>query len=163
MSDRIGGNRLPEPEEPEFDEEAGRVPIRLVRWWSGVPGLAAVLVSGGVLVLAWLGLWERNHPAAGAARGIRAAEPVDRLKAIRELGQIGAEDTEVAIPALIAGLSDLDARVRATAALAVVTVINESIRTDSSADEVREAVDALLGSARDPDPAVRSAIAQGSG
>ena len=39
------------------------------RSWSGVPGLVAVLLSGGILFLAWLGLWERNHPAAGRGPG----------------------------------------------------------------------------------------------
>ncbi len=81
-------------------------------------------------------------------------------KAIQELEHIGTEDTEVAIPALIVGLSDSDAEVRATAAMALVTVINGAVRTDSGGDDVRDAVTALLGSQKDPDAAVRSATAQ---
>jgi HEAT repeat protein len=160
MSERIGRNRLPDPEASEFEEEAGFGEYRLVRSWSGVPGLVAVLLSGGILFLAWLGLWERNHPAAAAARGVRSAEPAGRLKAIRELEHIGAEDTEVAIPALIVALSDSDAEVRAAAALTLVTVINGAVRTDSDGDDIRAAVTALLGSQKDPDAAVRSATAQ---
>jgi HEAT repeat protein len=160
MSDRIGRSRLPDPEASEFDDEVESGEIRLFRSWSGVPGLAAVLLSGGVLVFAWFGLWERNHPAAVPARGIRSADPSERLKAIHELEHIGGDDTEVAIPALVVGLSDSDAKVRATAAVALVTVINGSTRTDSGADEVRGAVTGLLGLQGDPDATVRSATAQ---
>ena len=160
MSDRFGRNRLPDPDVSDFEEEAGTAEFRLFRLWSGVPGLVAVLLSGGILFLAWLGLWEKNHPAAAAARGVRASEPAARLKAIHELEHIGAEDTEVAIPALIVGLSDSEAEVRATAAMTLVTVINGAVRTDSGGDDVRDAVTALLGSQKDPDAAVRSATAQ---
>ncbi|MGP0066271.1 MAG: HEAT repeat domain-containing protein, partial [Isosphaeraceae bacterium] len=160
MSDHIGRHRLPDPDESNFDEEAGSGEFRLFGSRPGVSGLAAVLLSGGVLVLAWSSLWESNHPAAGPAREIRSAERADRLKAIHELEQMGDEDTEVAIPALIVGLSDPEAGLRAASARALVTVVNGAMRTESGAGEVREAVTALLGSLKDPDAAVRSAIAQ---
>ena len=41
-----------------------------------------------------------------------------------------------------------------------MTVINGAVRTDSGADDVRDAVTALLGSQNDPDATVRSATAQ---
>ncbi len=63
--------------------------------------------------------------------GIRSPDLAERIKAVQALEHIGAEDTEVAIPALVVGLSDPDAAVRISAAKAMVTIINGAMTTDS--------------------------------
>ncbi len=160
MSKKFGGNRPSDPMTPEFDGEAEGADRRFSRSWSGVPGLVALIVSGVVLFLVWLGLWERNHPAAAAARGMRKAEVAGRLKAIHELERLGAEDPEVAIPALITGLSDSHVGVRTAAVGALVTVVNNAARTELGGVEVRDALKALLECLKDPEPGVRIVAAQ---
>jgi HEAT repeat protein len=160
MIERFGRNRPSDPLTPEFEGEAEGAERRFSRSRSGVPGLVALMLSGVVLFLVWLSLWERNHPAAAAARGMRKAEVAGRLKAIHELEHLGVEDAEVAIPALIAGLSDSNAGVRSAAALALVVVINGAARTETGGVEVRDAIKALLESLKDPEPGVRIAAAQ---
>ena len=160
MIERIGRNHPTDTSANDLDQEFGSEEGSRSRSWSGVSGLVALLLSGGVLFLAWLAIWERSHPAAAAARGIRSEQVDARLKAVHELENLGAEDTEVAIPALIAGLSDSEAAVRAASAQGLVTVISGAARTESGGMDVRDAVKALLECLDDPDPPVRSACTQ---
>ncbi len=160
MIERIGRNHPTDTSANDLDQEFGSEEGSRSRSWSGVSGLVALLLSSGVLFLAWLAIWERSHPAAAAARGIRSEQVEARLKAVHELENLGAEDTEVAIPALIVGLSDSEAAVRAASAQGLVTVISGAARTESGGMDVRDAVKALLESLDDPDPPVRSACTQ---
>ncbi len=160
MIERIGRNHPTDTSANDLDQEIGSEEGPRSRSWSGVSGLVALLLSSGVLFLAWLAIWERSHPAAAAARGIRSEQIDARLKAVQELENLGAEDTEVAIPALIVGLSDSEAAVRAASARGLVTVISGAARTDSGGMDVRDAVRALLQCLDDPHPPVRSACTQ---
>ena len=153
--------RPPEPLSSKWEEETEGAERTSSRSWSGLPGLAALALSGVVLFLAWMGLWEQSHPAAAAARGMWKADTAVRLKSVHELEHLGADDPEVAIPALITGLSDSVAGIRSEAASALVTVINGAGKTEVGWSEARDALEALLESLKDPDPAVRIASAQG--
>ena len=82
----------------------------------GLTTFLAVSVSALVLYIAWWVLWDQSHPASAAAWRLRRGDRMARLEAIRDLGSIGAHDPDVALPALVVGLSDPDPGNRATAA-----------------------------------------------
>ncbi len=66
----------------------------------------------------------------------------------------------MAIPALVSGLGDPDAGVRAAAAMGLVSVIQAAGSGESTRDEVSDAVRALIGAIKEPQPAVRAEVAQ---
>ncbi len=144
---------------PDDDEaEPGSV-RRVGRGW-GLTGLFAVAISGLVLYLVWCVLWERSHPAGGAARAVRAAEVAERLRAVADLERLGPEDPDVVFPALIAALDDPDADVRAAAAPALVTVIQGTGVGGAYPQQVGDAVKILLGRTKDTQAVVRASAGQ---
>jgi HEAT repeat protein len=144
---------VPEDDEAEPDS---RRPGR----GRGLTALFALAISGLVLYLAWMLLWERSHPAGAAARAIQKGDTAARLRAIADLERLGPEDPEVAFPALIVGLDDPDAAVRAAAAAALVTVIQGESVSGADLEHVGAAVAALLRRMNDPQAAVRAAASQ---
>jgi HEAT repeat protein len=116
-------------------------------------------VIGCCALVLWacLRLYDYQHPAARGARGLSSLQAVDRIAAIRELEGTGRVDADVAIPALIKGLEDTDAEVRASAAMALVSVVpGVGGGSAPTAEKVRAALRALVGTLDDPQPAVRA-------
>jgi HEAT repeat protein len=124
----------------------------------GVPRWIAVVGCCFLVFWACLRLYDHQHPAARAARGLWSPQRSDRLAAIRDLEGSGRVDTEVAIPALISALQDTDVEVRAAAATALVSAIPgvAGAAVPSGAD-VRATVEALVKSLEDRQPAMRAA------
>ena len=118
-----------------------------------------LVASFGVLFWAGRSVWESQHPAYGAARGLQARSPAERLSAIQQLQQIGVSETGIAIPPLVAALLDPEAEVRAAACDALRLLLSEALRTGTSAEAVRAATTALIAAATDPLPDVRFAVA----
>jgi len=117
---------------------------------------------GFVAAAAWvcLTLWDQSHPAAPWARALWSGKASERIVAIGKLEQVGREDAEVAIPALVEGLGDSAAEVRAAAAMALVTVIPGVVGARPRIELVSKAIAALLTCLKDPQPSVRVAAAQ---
>jgi HEAT repeat protein len=161
MGERTGGvgreRRGPGvPDDEEAEAGSGR---RRGRGW-GLTGLFALAISGLVLYLAWLLMWERSHPASPAARAVQAGEVAGRLRAVADLERLGPEDPDVAFPALIAALDDPNADVRAAAALALVTVIRGAGVGGSYPQQVGDTVRTLLARTKDPHAVVRTSVVQ---
>lgn len=146
---------LDDPPYPEERSSTGR-DRRLGRL---VAGPLMLIFSVSVLYLAWWISWERSHPASAAVRDVRWSEGTRRLEAIRRLETIGAQDPEVAVPALIAALDDADPRNRTVAAEAVATVLHGVKITDADPVSVNAAVAALLARLEDREAAVRARAA----
>lgn len=147
-----GGGGSEAPDEPGTDPGARGDRAR----GRGLASLLALAVSGLILYLAWWVLWERSHPAASAARGVRQADAAGRLAAIRELAEIGAQDPDVAVPALILGLSDSQPANRAAAADGLAAAIPGGGAVGPAPEQVQDALTALLGRFGDPEAGVRA-------
>ena len=121
--------------------------------------LAAILLAIICALIAVLtrDLWLTHHPAAAAARQMRDPEASRRITAIRDLERFGAEEPEIAIRALAAGLKDDAPGVRAAAALALVIPVHGARRRGAAATEVQRAVGALLERVKDSGGDVRAA------
>ena len=133
-------------------------PPRRRRHGTGVPRWIAVV--GCCVFVSWacLRLFDYQHPAARAARGLWSLQASDRLAPIREQEGSGRVDTEIAIPALIRALEDTEAEVRAAAATALVSAIpGTSGATGPTVTNVRAALRALVKSLDDRQPSVRAA------
>jgi HEAT repeat protein len=142
-----------EDEFPDLVKPSGRS-----RFWKQV-----VLVVGFIALCGWavLHLYDHYHPAAPAARGLWNPQASSRLAAVHDLERFGRDDTGTAIPALIKGLRDSDAEVRAAAAVALVSVTpGVAGAPEPKKEDVRDAVTALLKALKDPQPIVRAAAAQ---
>ncbi len=144
-----------DPDAPLDDEESGPETGPRGGRGRGVTGLVALAISGIVLYVAWCVVWERDHPAGAAARGIRRGDAPARLKAIREVEHLGPQDPEAALPALVGALDDPEPGNRGAAAECLVTVIHGARLNDSDPGPVREAVAALMDHLGDPQPMVR--------
>ena len=161
MGEKVGGARrdgwasdLPGGDEADRESRGDR------RRGRGLTGPLALAISGLVLYLAWCVVWERSHPAASLARGVRSGDGAARLKAIRDLERLGPQDPEVALPALIGGLEDPTPGNCEAAAEALVAVIQGVEGTGSDPEHVHDAVLALLGRIGDPRPMVRARSVQ---
>ncbi len=122
--------------------------------------MATLVLAIGLGLLAWRIHWDSKHPAAGTARKIHSGDVGERIAAIQQLANIGKEDAEVAIPALVSCLGDPDAGVRAAAAMGLASVIQVAGSAGAAQNEVRNAVRALIGTLKDPQPPVRADAAQ---
>jgi HEAT repeat protein len=123
--------------------------------------MALALVLAGLLgVLAWQSPWKVGGPAATAAQGLREKDASRRIAAIGDLERFGPDEPGVALPALRSTLKDEDAKVRATGAMALVTVVRGAGLSGTAQSEARRAVEALLENRRDPDVKARAATVQ---
>jgi HEAT repeat protein len=153
MAERTGrvgrGSDIRGDAESELDDRGDRSGGR------GPTGLLAMAISGLVLYLAWLVLWERSHPAAAAARRVRQGGAAERLAAIRDLESLGPQDPEIAVPALIEGLADPAATNRGAAAEGLAASIPGVGADGAGPEAVRDALAALIKRVDDPEAAVR--------
>ena len=92
-----------------------------------------------------------------------AARPADRVNAIHDLVRHGANDGRVTIPALVACLKDADSSVRVEAAQALGPATSASAISGANDAEVKSAIAALLRTAIDPEPSIRSAAVSALG
>ncbi len=118
-----------------------------------------VVLSVGVLYVAWWVSWERSHPASSTALAVHQGDGSHRLAAIRRLEVIGPQDPEVAVPALIGALTDSEPANRAAAADAVTTVLQAIKMGDADPAPALAAVTALMARLDDPEPTVRVRVA----
>jgi HEAT repeat protein len=144
---------------PAFDE----CPPRRRRYRFSVLTLMALIVCCAVMMWAARTLWESQHPAIAAARGLRSGKASKRLAAIRDVASLGSEDSTGAIPPLIERLRDADAEVRAAAADALGLVGSSAIKVGLGVNEVRAAITALVESLHDQQPTVQRAAANALG
>jgi HEAT repeat protein len=150
------GKGTPELSSGQLEHDNG--PTESMRIRRGVPRWL-ILIGCCVLVFwACLRLYDYQHEAARAARGLWSLDAADRMAAVRELEGSGRVDPGVAIPALIQALGDTDREVRAAAAMALVSAV-PGVRhgPTPAAKDVRAAVRALVKSLGDPQPSVRAA------
>jgi HEAT repeat protein len=128
-----------------------------------VLSLIALVACTGVLLWAGRYLWESQHPAIAAARGLQAQTTAGRVRAVHSLVDFGNRDPAIAIPAMISALGDDAIEVRVAAAEAVGLLGAEAIKTGSAGAHVRDAVAALLASMKDQEPTVRCAATRSLG
>jgi HEAT repeat protein len=133
-------------------------PVEARRFQIGVRALVVLVGCCGILLWALRHLWESSHPASGAARGLQARSPSERVDAARELMRIGIGDSHDAIPPLVSALNDPEAEVRAAAAESLKTVASVAVNAGSAHDLVQESIAALIGSLNDRESAVRMAV-----
>ncbi len=138
---------------------SGKVP----RFQTGVRSLIALVACTGVLLWAGRQLWENQHPALAAARGLQSRVAASRVRAVHELVDFGIRDSGFAIPAAIAALSDNTVDVRVAAAEALGLLGAEAVKTGSAVDQVHDAVLALIESMKDQEAAVRGAATRSLG
>ena len=154
MSDEYVMKLEPKMSESKAEPKRGRA------LQTGVRTLIALVAACGVTFWAAQYLWERQHPAFSAARGLHASSASERVNAARLLVQAGIGDTAIAIPPLIAALTDPDAEVRVAACGALRPLVSDAVTTGSSADAVFAASTALIRSLNDPNSDVRIAAAR---
>jgi HEAT repeat protein len=138
-------------------------PPKARRSRSGVRGLLVVIACCGVLMWATRTLWDSQHPAIAAGRGLEARQASSRIAAIRHLASVGTDDSIIAIPPLIARLGDTDADVRAAAADALGLLGSSAIKAGLGKNEVLAAMTGLVGLLSDQQPAVRIAAVNALG
>ena len=130
------------------------------RWFlkRGVPRWVALAGCFFLIIWGCVKLYDHQHAAAPAARGLWSVKASDRILAIRELEGTGRVDTAVAIPALSSALEDTDGEVRAAAAMALVSVVPGTNGAAAPTGKVvRAVVRALVKCVKDPQPSVRAA------
>ncbi len=135
--------------------KAGRPRLR-----GAVTRLIVVVGVIGAVGWSWLHLWDHYHPAAPAGRRLWTGEPAERIAAIGDLGRVGRDDIDVAIPALVESLGDRDATVRAAAASAFVSVVPGTRGEKPRREHIGKAASALVENLKDPQPPVRAAAAE---
>jgi HEAT repeat protein len=119
-----------------------------------------VFVVLAAVAWSWLHLWDHYHPAAPAGRRLWSGAPEERVAAVADLARFGRDDTDVAIPALLECLTDRDARVRAAAAMAFVSVVPGTRGEEPRTEHISESAAALFKSMNDPQPVVRSSATE---
>ena len=100
-------------------------------------------------------VWESQHAAIAAARGLRASKASDRITAVRALESVEFQESALAIRAVIPRLLDADPEVRAAAAKALGTLGGAAVKIGSSGYEARAAVSSLTESLKDREAASR--------
>jgi len=154
----MSDERLPAPEFTTSVSQAQ--PKNGRRLQTGVRTLIVLVATCAVTCWAARFLWESQHPAYGAARGLQARSPSERVNATRLLVQVGIGDNGVAIPPLIAALTDPETEVRVAACEALRPLIADAVAVGKSTDAARAAISTLIGSLNDPQPDVRIAAAR---
>jgi len=117
--------------------------------------LIALVIFGAVIWWAGSVVWENRNPTVAAARNLRSSDKARRLDAVQEVQMLGLQNPKDGIPALTGALQDRDEQVRTAAARALGFVSSYSIRSNSNADAVVEAMTALRASMKDQAPVVR--------
>ena len=112
---------------------------------TGVRTLIVLVATCGVTFWAARYLWESQHPAYGVAQGLKAGNVSERVNATRLLVNVGIGDTAIAIPPLIAALTDPEAEVRVAACEALRSLVSDAVTAGSATDAVRAAIPALIG------------------
>ena len=127
------------------------------RFQTGMRGLLVAVACFGIVTWAGRSLWESQHPAIGAARGLASPEPADRVGAAVQLRSLGLVDPVRAVPPLVAALGDREAEVRIAAVESLGVICGVVIGTGSAGDPIRAAARGLIGASKDPEPNVRKA------
>jgi HEAT repeat protein len=122
--------------------------------------LIVTVVVVATMGWSWLKLWDHYHPAAPVERRLWSSVTAERIAAVGDLGRLGADDPDVAMPALLDSLRDRDARVRAAAATALVSVVQRISGDGQTSKTINEAVSALTRSLGEPEPSVRAAATE---
>ncbi len=135
-------------------------PAKTRRFQTGVRTLVVLVAVCGVVVWAARSVWESQHPAIAAGRGLDGQIPSERVNATRLLAHVGLGDNAVAISALIGALGDPEVEVRVAAAEALQPIGISAITAGTAPDAVRAAITALIGSLKDPRPDGRIAAAR---
>jgi len=151
-----------EPEHRASHAEAGPKK-KAQRFQTGVRTLIVLVACCGLLFWAGRYLWESQHLAVAAARGLQARKASERINAIRDLRSVDQQESALAIPPLLARLTDMDTDVRAAAADALGLLGGNAVKTGSGGNEARAAVSVLLTSLDDPETAVEVAAADALG
>ena len=154
----MSNDRLHEPQ-PRMYEPTAELK-KVGRFQTGVRSLIVLVATGGALIWSARGLWENQHPAIDAARGLNAKSPSERVDAIGRFAQVGIGDAGLAIPPLLVALKDAQVPVRVAACEALTQLTSEAFIAHSAEDAVRAAVTALIGSLKDPEVEVRIAAAR---
>ncbi len=115
--------------------------------------LIAVVATAGVAL--WLRRPGEGETVAGIARRLKDGAATHRREAATALGQVAGPGAAEAARALIAGLDDADADVRARACRALGTLLAAN-RLTTLDDEAARVLTSALG---DPRPAVRASAA----
>jgi HEAT repeat protein len=127
------------------------------RLQTGVRGLLVIVACCGLITWAARSVWETQHPAIAAARGLDSRKASDRTRATRELMAIGVSDPGRAIPPLVAALGDSAAEVRVAAAEALGVIGGEAIMAGSAGDGPNSATAGLIRSLKNREPVVQVA------
>lgn len=125
------------------------------RFQTGIRRLIVVVACCSLVTWAGRSLWEGQHPAIEAARGLRSSNPAAREAAARQLLTLGLDDPDRAIPPLVAALGDPETRVRIAVAESLGAVVSGAARKGSAGDSVRAGVEGLNGLLKDREPSVR--------
>ena len=144
---------------PHGDDRPSRSETPTTPWSGWRSGLRTLIVLGGCSGVLWWTVHvviNENHPAKSAIRAMGSSDPSERVDAIREFETTGLGASQITIPPLIAALADLDAQVRAAAAIALGSIGTDAVASGSGADEVCAAITALLVAMKDAEPAVRA-------
>jgi HEAT repeat protein len=160
MIEEVQAEGGPDPGAFRSDQAGRAAKPRRLRPPIQVRSLVVLAIGVVVVAVGWRIIWERKHPAAAMARKVQQGDAGARIAAIHDLEGLGGVDPDVAIPALVVGLEDPDATVRAAAASGLVSATTTGGAFESAHGEIRNAVGALMRSLKDERAEVRAAVAQ---
>lgn len=140
---------------------------RMRPYQTGLRGLIVVVACWAVILWAGRVMWLYRDPDLAEERAIEARafrtlgsrKATGRVAAIQDLGRLSFADNATAIRSLSALLRDENAEVRTASASALAEFGVRAVEAGSGGESVREAVRALFGSLKDPQPRVRVAAA----
>ncbi len=134
---------------------------------TGLRGLIVLVACCAVILWAGRVMWLYRDPdlaaeraiEAGAFRTLESRKATGRVAAIQDLGRLSFADNPTAIRSLSALLRDENADVRVAAASALAEFGVRAVEAGAGGEAVKQAVKALCGSLKDPQPRVRVAAA----
>ena len=148
--DPLAGSRLAPADSRKTPPSRSRI---------GLHTILALAVGCGVIWWIVRAVSSDRHGTNGAIRAMRSWNASERVSGIERLETAGRGNGQVAIPALIVALGDVDVRVRSKAAMALGSIGAGALNAGSPDDRIRGAMTSLLGSLKDPEPGVRVAAA----
>jgi HEAT repeat protein len=125
--------------------------------------LLLVICCAGAISWAGRMVWDFYHPLSSAVRGLGSADPSRREAAVREVSELGVDDSGAAIRSVLPTVGDPDAGVRASGAEALGVVGSYAVKSASEREATRAVVTALTALLKDHEPAVRGAAARALG